>query len=105
MDKTTAHAQGFRDLPDGLPLRTKSLEPGGIYGDGLATYSKPFGSTVGNSSLNPLTDQVTLEFREAGDHVEHESTGWRGQIEAVTQAHKGNAEGFKFTESRNQVFE
>ena len=105
MDKRAADAQGLRDLPNGLAPRTKSLEPGGIYGDWSPANVKSLGSTVGNSSLYALADQVTLEFRKAGNHVEHQPTGWRSQIETVTEAHESNAKSFEFTEGRNQVFE
>ena len=105
VDKATAYAQGFRDLPNGLSLGTKSLEPLGVDREWFPAHAKSLCSTVRNSSLNPLADQITLELRETRDHVEHESSGWCGQIEAVAEANESNSKRFEFTQGRDQVFQ
>ena len=98
MDKATAHAQGFRDLSDRLSFGTKSLELLGVDREWFPANVEPFGTTIRNSGFYALADQVALEFREAGDHVEHQPTRWCGQIETVAQADKSNAEGFELAE-------
>jgi hypothetical protein len=105
MDKATAYTKGNGYLADGLSLGTKSLELLGVDRYGFPANTKSFCAPVRNASLNSLADQVTLKLSKRSHHIKHESSGWRGQIEAVAEAYEGDAKGFKFTQSRDQVFE
>ena len=98
MDKATAYAQGFRYLPNGLASGPKSLEPLGVDRNGFPANVKSLGTTIGNSSLNPLPDEVTLKLRKRSYHIEHQSSRWRGEIEAVAQTHEGNTKSFELAE-------
>src|SRR5579864_3161946 len=98
MDKTTTNSEGIRYLSDGLPFGTKRLEPLGVDRQWFPAYSKSLGTTIRNSSLYALADQITLELSKRSHHIEHQPTGWRGQIETVAQADKSNAEGFELAE-------
>ena len=83
MDKATADPECIRDLTDGAASGTQGLQLGRVYGDGLTAYSETLGAAVGYASFDPLPDEITFELRETGNHVEHQPSGWRGEIEAV----------------------
>jgi hypothetical protein len=80
------------------PSDRKAWRRAEIHGDGFPAHSKPFGTAVRDASLDPFADKIALKLGKRSYHIEHELSGWCGQVETVAQTHEGNAEG------RNQVF-
>src|SRR5215471_10015669 len=91
MDKASADTEGIRDLSDGAAFGPQSMQPGRVDGDGLAAHAETLGATVGDASLDPLTDQITFELGEAGHHVEHEPASRGRQVKAIPQADERDA--------------
>jgi hypothetical protein len=62
-------------------------------------------ASIAQPSLDALLDKRTLELGHGADDLEHESPGWRAQIEVVAKADERDAIGAKVGEGVDQMLQ
>ena len=103
MDKRAAMTESVCDLPNGLALRMQAAETIRVDLHRFPTSWQALGFTVCDPGAHAFTDQIPLEFGDAGKDSKDQAIIRSRRIDAFMHAHELNPEGIEFNERVHKV--